>query len=112
MEKDAVIYMVQSWVKPGEGEAYLRWLEDKHMKDVLNVKGMMWARKVMLEQKDEARGWDGVLLIYGAASRSALESYLNSPERDKFWDELKAFTDVHYSTRVYGQVDFVLNDIR
>jgi len=100
-----VLYMVRAWVSPQGGERYLRWLEDKHMAEVIREPGFLWARKVALEQADE-QGWQSYLLIYGLASRPALEAYLHSPARERFWKELEPFNAVHRAERFYGAVDF------
>jgi hypothetical protein len=102
-----ILYMVQSWVKPEGGEAYLRWLQDKHMAEVVAQEGVSWARRVKLDQRDD-NGWSGWMLIYGIESREALEAYLASDARLRFWAELEALKDVHYSTRVWGEVDITL----
>jgi antibiotic biosynthesis monooxygenase (ABM) superfamily enzyme len=103
-----VLYMVRAWVSPNGGERYLRWLESTHIAEVLNEPGFLWARKCRLDQAD-ARGWAGYLLIYGVASREALEAYLQSPARQRFWRELEPFNDVHYAERFYGTVDYHLD---
>ena len=78
------------------------------MPDVLALPGVLWGRKVALEQTDE-RGWDCHLLIYGFESRAALDAYLASDARTGFWNELKAFDDIHDGERMYGTVDFSLS---
>jgi antibiotic biosynthesis monooxygenase (ABM) superfamily enzyme len=103
-----VLYMVRSWTKPEGGRRYLDWLEDKHMAEVVDQPGVLWARKVALDQPDE-QGWPCLLLIYGFASREDLQNYLESPARDGFWNELESFKDVHYSERFYGDVDFAVD---
>ena len=103
-----VLYMVRAWVSPHGGERYLRWLEDKHMAEVIKEPGFLWARKCRLEQTDD-KGWQGYLLIYGLASSAALEAYLQSPARERFWKELEPLNDVHHAERFYGAVDFELD---
>ena len=102
-----VLYMVRAWVSPDGGERFLRWLEDKHMVEVIAEPGFLWARKCRLEQTDD-KGWEGYLLIYGLGSRGALEAYLASPAREGFWRELEALDDVHYAERFFGTVDFAI----
>jgi antibiotic biosynthesis monooxygenase (ABM) superfamily enzyme len=102
-----IIYMVRSWVDPELGRPYLDWLETKHMAEVCEEPGFLWARKVELDQKDSS-GWDGYLLIYGLADRAALDAYLKSPARDGFWKELEAFEEIHYSERFYGRSGFAV----
>ncbi len=62
-----VLYMVKAWVSPDGGERYLRWLEEKHMAEVIREPGFLWAQRCRLEQRDE-QGWLGYLLIYGLES--------------------------------------------
>ena len=69
--------------------------------------GSTWARKVHLEQVDD-KGWDGYLLIYGLESRDALEAYLKSDARERFWHELEPLNAVHRAERFYGSVDFAI----
>ncbi len=100
-----LLYMVRSWVDPEKGQPYLDWLESKHMMEVCDEPGFLWARKVVLDQKDSS-GWDGYLLVYGVADRLALDAYMKSPARDGFWKELQAFEEIQYSKRFYGGMDF------
>src|SRR5439155_497889 len=57
-----VLYMVKAWVSPDGGERYLRWLEEKHMAEVIREPGFLWAQRCRLEQRDE-QGWLGYLLM-------------------------------------------------
>jgi antibiotic biosynthesis monooxygenase (ABM) superfamily enzyme len=102
-----ILYMVRSWVDPEKGQPYLDWLETKHMVEVCAEPGFLWARKVELDQKD-CSGWNGYLLLYGLADREALDAYLKSPARQRFWKELEAFEEIHYSERFYGKADFAV----
>ena len=103
-----VLYMVRAWVAPDGGERYLQWLERKHMAEVIKEPGFLWARKCRLEQIDD-QGWQGYLLIYGLQSRAALEAYLKSPARERFWKELEPLNAVHRAERFFGSVDFELD---
>ena len=103
-----VLYMVRAWVSPTGGERYLRWLESKHMAEVIKEPGFLWARKCRLDQTDD-KGWQGYLLIYGLASRAALDAYMKSPARERFWKELEPLNDVHHAERFHGAVDFELD---
>ncbi len=104
-----ILYMVKAWVSPDGGERYLQWLEQKHMAEVIREPGFVWARKYRLDQTDE-KGWVGYLLIYGLKSRAALEAYLDSPARQRFWKELEPLNSVHRAERFYGAVDFRLEN--
>src|SRR5262249_36254831 len=103
-----VLYMVRAWVSPAGGDRYLRWLETKHMAEVCGGRGFLGARKCRLEQTDH-QGWAGYLLIYGLQSRAALDAYLNSAARERFWRGLEPLNDVHYAERFYGSVDFAVD---
>ena len=100
--------MVRVWIAPEGGERYLHYLESQHMAQVIREPGFLWARKCRLEQPDE-KGWPGYLLIYGLDSQAALDAYLVSPARDRFWKELQAFGNVQHAERFYGAVDFALD---
>ena len=106
-----VLYMVRAWVSPSGGERYLQWLETKHMAEVIREPGFLWARKSKLEQTDP-KGWQGYLLIYGLESAGALEAYLHSDARQRFWKELEPLNEVHYAERFYGAVDFTITASR
>jgi antibiotic biosynthesis monooxygenase (ABM) superfamily enzyme len=108
MNDAPVFYMVRSWMKPEGGQDYIRWLETKHMADILAQPGVLWARKIDLDQRDEEH-WSSVLLIYGFDSRDSLNAYLASPERKAFWTELEELADVHRSERFWGDVSFALD---
>ena len=105
MKTGDTLYMVKNCVDPADAARFLHWMENKHMPDVLALPGVLWGRKVALEEKDE-RGWDCHLLIYGFESRDALEAYLTGDARKGFWEELKAFEDIHDGERFFGTIDF------
>ncbi len=109
MKTGDTLYMVKNYVDPVFEGPFLHWMETKHMPDVLALPGVLWGRKVALEQKDE-RGWDCHLLIYGFESRAALDAYLKGDARKGFWEELKAFDDIHSGERFFGAVDFSVGD--
>ena len=102
-----VVYCVQSWFHPAKGGPYLKWLEEKHMAEVLAHPGIISARRTMLDQTDD-NGWWCCLLMYEMENRSVLDSYLDSPAREVFWNELEGFGDIHYSERFWGETDLEL----
>src|SRR5438034_10339021 len=102
-----VLYMVKVWVSPDGGERYLRWLEEKHMAEVIREPGFLWAERCRLEQRDE-QGWLVYLLIYGLESRAAPERYLRSAAREPLWRELEPPGALHRAERFYGTVDLRL----
>jgi hypothetical protein len=103
--------MVRLWVAPQGGQRYLDWLEAKHMAEVIAEPGFLWARRCRLDQQDEL-GWKGYLLIYALESRAALERYLASSARQRFWRELEPFADVQRGERFHGAIDFALDNPR
>jgi hypothetical protein len=104
-----LVYCVKLWVSPEDGGArYLRWLEAKHMAEVIREPGFLWARRLRLAQADPA-GWQGYLLVYGLASAAALDAYLASPARARFWQELVPFDPFHRAERFWGTVDVALD---
>ncbi len=105
---DEVLYVVRSWVDPDNGQPYMDWLESKHMAEVLAEPGVQWARKALLDQADE-NGWQSCLLLYGFENRAALDAYMKSDARNRFWRQLEAMKDIHYSDRFWGDVDFALD---
>jgi hypothetical protein len=109
MQEAPVLYMVRSWYSPDGGEKYLQWLEEKHLGDIIATPGILWARRVDLEQVDD-KGWESLLLVYGFESRKALSAYLESPIRNRFWRELQPLKDIHYSERFFGKVSGALDD--
>ena len=109
MKDTPLIYLVRSWVDPERGQPYLDWLKDKHMAEVVAEPGILWARRVMLDQADD-RGWRSCLLLYGFDGRAALDAYVESPARERFWHELEGFRDIHYSDRFWGDVDVAIDD--
>lgn len=104
----STLYLVRAWVSPNGGDRYLKWLENKHMAEVIKEPGFLWARKYRLDQTDD-KGWQGYLLVYGLESRDALDAYLKSPARERFWKELEPLNDVHHAERFYGSVDFEIS---
>ncbi len=105
----SVYYMIRSWVNPDGGNRYVDWLEKTHIAEMQKVSGVLWSRKIALEQADDD-GWEGLLMVYGFEDRAALSHYLDSPVRNKFYEEMSEFKDVQRSERFYGEVDFKLDD--
>ena len=106
--KDAeLIYVVKSWYDPNQGEPYIDWLENKHVREVLEEPGILWAKRVRLDQSDD-NGWPCILLVYGFENRDALNTYMKSSSRLRFREELNEMRDIHYSERFWGDVDLKL----
>ena len=99
-----VLYVVRFWVSPQGGDAVIRWLDSKHMKEVTEQPGFLWSRRCRLEE-DAADGWHAYLMIYGVQSRPALEDYFNGAARARFGEEGKQFQHVLRAERAWGTVD-------
>jgi len=102
MEADTY-YVVKFWVKPQGGDAVIRWLDERHMAEVAQQPGFLWARRCRLDE-DAPDGWHAYLMIYGLESREALERYFNSPARARFTEEGKPFQNVMRTERSWGRV--------
>ena len=44
------LYLVRFWVHPESAPAMLRWLDERHMQDVVAQPGFLWMCRVRLEQ--------------------------------------------------------------
>ena len=104
-----IIYSMVTAYHPEDGQAYLDWLDQGHMIEVCQEPGVLWARRVKLDQPDEADGWPRVLLLYGMKDREALEAYLVCPARDRFWKQVEELARVHRSERFWGDIDYSVN---
>ena len=62
MAEAPYIYSLLVHVEPERGAAYVAWLDDKHIADVAGFPGILWARKVNLDEPS-ADGWDRFLVI-------------------------------------------------
>ena len=94
-------YFVLAWVAPDVGQDFLNWLRDRHIQEVVDQPGMLWAEHIGLDQCN-AEGWRGHLICYGALDQLALDGYLASPARERFVAEGKAFPGVKME-RLDGQ---------
>ena len=45
-------------------------------------------------------------LLFATPTGTRFVKFCASPAREGFWEELKAFNDVHYAERFYGEIDF------
>ena len=98
------IYSVLVHVEPRRGSAYVAWLDDKHIADVTSFPGVLWARKVKLDEP-AADGWERYFVVYGFASREVLAGYQASALFQSFTEELKPFEGLYRLQRFFGEVD-------
>ena len=108
MKEAPVMYLTRYWLSPDGGKTFLKWLEEIHIADVLAQPGVLWARKIALDQADEQH-WTSILIVYGFQSRDELNNYLSSQTRADFWREIEVFEEVQRSERIWGEVDFILD---
>ena len=97
------LYVVRFWVRPDGGQAVIDWLDQRHMAEVAQQPGFLWAKRCRLEQ-DAADGWQAHLMVYGLASREALEAYFQSAARRRFMEAGSAFRDLMRAERSWGTV--------
>ena len=101
------MYYVLIDIHPNKSDEYLHWLSTKHITDVVNSPWVLWGRKVALEQKAED-GWKRIMVVYGFPSKKDFEEYRASELFKSFAEEMKPFAEVFRITRMFGQIDLVL----
>jgi antibiotic biosynthesis monooxygenase (ABM) superfamily enzyme len=97
------LYVVTFWVRPDAEAALVAWLTDKHLQEVAEQPGFLWARMVKLEQKAQD-GWQGYVNMYGLESKAALDTYFAGAARARFTKEAAAFADAMRADRAWGPV--------
>jgi hypothetical protein len=98
------LYVVHFWVRPDGGQAVIDWLDHRHMAEVAEQPGFLWAKRCRLEQ-DAADGWQAHMMVYGLASRAVLEAYFQSDARRRFMTEGSAFQHLMRAERLWGTVE-------
>lgn len=101
------IYAVLVEIDPERGAAYEGWLRDKHIADVAGFPGILWARRVRLDEP-AADGWDRYLVIYGFRSRAVLARYRASQLFRSFAEEAEPFAGFYRLEHFFGDVDHVI----
>ena len=74
------LYVVQFWIKPDAEARLVAWLREKHLQEVADQPGFLWARMVKLDQTAQD-GWQGYVNLYGLESKAALDAYFASSAR-------------------------------
>lgn len=97
------LYVVQFWIKPDAEARLVAWLREKHLQEVADQPGFLWARMVKLEQKSHD-GWQGYVNLYGLESKAALDAYFASSARERFTKESAAFADSMRAERQWGSI--------
>ena len=106
MDSFDAIYLVRFSVRPDGGQAVIDWLDTRHMAEVAQQPGFLWARRCRLAQ-DDADGWHAHVMIYAVATRAALEAYFASDARRRFMEEGSAFAPLMRAERQWGTVEAV-----
>lgn len=102
------LYSLMIEVDPERGGPYLKWLLDKHIREVRRCPGFLWARRAMFEQK-AADGWLMLNVSYGLRSREDFLKYRESAALKRFMEEAKRFEGTFRITRRFGRVDLALD---
>ena len=101
------IYIVLVWASPeGEG-AFVKWLDEKHLKEVVAEPGFTGCRRLKLSQKN-GNGWAGHMVIYELDSAQSLANYLASDRRVALVAEGLKFKGVTME-RFDGSVEKILS---
>jgi Domain of unknown function (DUF4286) len=97
------LYVVQFWIRPAAEARLVAWLREKHLQEVADQPGFLWANMVKLEQT-APDGWQGYVNIYGLESKAALDAYFAGSARERFTKESAAFKDDMRADRLWGTV--------
>jgi hypothetical protein len=101
------LYLVRFWVDPKGLDQVMHWLESRHMAEVIAQDGFLWVQRLRLDQPSDD-GWSAHMMIYGLASRTALQAYFDGPAPARFAAERKPFEQYLRMDRAWGAVDFRL----
>jgi hypothetical protein len=109
LDDDApVLYFGRFSVAPKSHQRVFEWLDNKHIAEVINQPGFLWARRVRLDGCDED-GWKRYMMIYGQTSREMLEEYFNNPIRERFSRERKLFVKDLRGENFFGTVELAID---
>lgn len=101
------LYYILLDVDPKNGEPFMRWLSSKHIQEVANNPGFLWARRVPLDEPAED-GWKRLMIVYGINSREEYQAYNGGEAFLQYKEECKQFDGMYRVQRFFGQVDLVL----
>lgn len=102
------LYLLIIEVDPEKGGPYLKWLSDKHIREVRQCPGFLWARRAMFEER-AADGWLKLSVAYGIRSREDFLKYKGSETLKRFMEEARAFEGTFRITRHFGRVDLFID---
>ena len=100
-----VMYIVKFWVNPAGHKLVFDWLDGGHCAEVIAQPGFLFFKRIKLEQNSDD-GWLGYAMLYGLASRQALENYFgNKALHEKFTAERASFIHHLRMDRSWGSVE-------
>ena len=83
-------------------------MSSKHIHDVVNNPGFMWARRIPLDEPAED-GWKRLIIVYGINTREEYQAYKEGKAFQNYKEECKQFEGFYRVQRFFGQVDLVLD---
>jgi len=101
----AVLYAVRFWVDPQGHRQVFDWLDGGHCAEVVAQPGFLFCHRLALEQPGED-GWPGFMMVYGLASRQALQDYFDDAALHRKFAQQRAPIDRYLrSDRAWGRVE-------
>ncbi len=77
---EPAVYIVLAWTAPVDETGFLKWLDSKHLKEVIAEPGFTGCRRLKLSQKN-SDGWTGYMIIYELDCARSLDAYFASDRR-------------------------------
>ena len=106
----AVLYVVRFWVDPQGHRQVFDWLDGGHCAEVVAQPGFLFYHRLALEQPGED-GWPGFMMVYGLASRQALQDYFDNAVLHRKFAQQRAPIDRYLrSDRAWGSVEASLRN--
>ena len=103
--KAPFMYISRFWIAPQGREQLFAWLDGGHVAEVVSQPGFLFAHRIKLDQRGDD-GWESYQMLYGLASRQALETYFaNTALHDKFTRERASFAQYLRMDRAWGSLD-------
>lgn len=104
------IYLVKFWIRPGGEDRVFKWLDDGHLKDVVDQPGFLFTRRYRLAEPDD-EGWPAYAMIYGVESIEALETYFDSDATKRYAQERidLGLDDLLKMDRSWGSLEFAVD---
>jgi antibiotic biosynthesis monooxygenase (ABM) superfamily enzyme len=104
-----VIYCEQFSVAPRSRQAYLEWLNNNHIPEVITQPGFVRAFRVHLDEHDKD-GWDRYMIFYGQSTHGMLEKYLNNLANKQFSLQREPLTKDLRMGEFFGSIELALDN--